>query len=87
MGFSSYQIEIAIPSPRRANVLPAIASGPRSFSALKATLVLRTVMLDFASQSLTCLSTVALCVPVKVLTLIAPPQFAEWSKPRRVCHF
>ncbi len=29
---------------------------------------------DFASQSLTCLSTANLCVPVKVLTFIAPPQ-------------
>ena len=89
IGFSSYQIEIAIPSPRRVNVLPVIASGPRSFKPLKATLVLWTLTFDFASQSLTCLSTVALRMPVKVLTFIAQPQKGapEWSKPRRVCHF
>jgi hypothetical protein len=68
---SSYQTVIAIAIARRVVVLPATASQPLSRSALKATLVLRTVTCDFASQSLTCLSTMNLCVPVKVLTFIA----------------
>lgn len=54
---SSYQTVIAIATARRVVVLPAAASQPLSLSALKATLVLRTVTFDFASQSLTCLST------------------------------
>ena len=41
-----------------------------SLRALKATLVLWTVTFDFASQSLTCLSTANLCVPLKVLTFM-----------------
>jgi hypothetical protein len=59
---------------RRVVVLPATASQPLSLSALKATLVLRTVTLNFASQSLTCLSTANLCVPVKVLTFMGSSQ-------------
>ena len=51
----------------------------------------RTVALDFASQSLTCFSTAVLCVPVKVLTFIAPPVPAggrEWGiSPRRLSVF
>ena len=49
----------------------------------------RTVALDFASQSLTCFSTAVLCVPVKVLTFIAPPVPAaeRWISPRRLSVF
>jgi hypothetical protein len=44
---------------------------------------LRTVTFDFASQSLTCLSTANLCVPVKVLTFMGRPKkdAPVWSPP------
>ena len=84
---SSYQTVIAIATARRVVALPATASQPLSLSALNATSVLRTVTLDFASQSLTCLSTTNLCVPVKVLTFMtASEKKAPVCKPGQVLH-
>ena len=54
----------------RVVVLPDIASQPLSLSGLKAVVVWRSCTFDVASQSLTCLSTAAAWVPVKVLTFM-----------------
>jgi len=63
---SSYQTEIAIPTPLWAS--PATTPFPRYFRPLKAVVVRHTRILDAASQSLTRLSTFAVSAPVKVLT-------------------
>jgi hypothetical protein len=85
-------VRLVVPNGDRNGQRPP-RGGPASYRVpaplskrLEGELVLRTVTLDSASQSLTCLSTAVLCVPVKVLTFIAPPAPAaeRWISSRRL---
>jgi hypothetical protein len=82
--FHTTDYAFGVKKPRRTQIPPTLEATMR---ALNATPVLRIITLDFAGQSLTCLSTANLCVPVKVLTFMGRLKKGAptWSTGANLC--